>query len=110
MAIRTTLDNIKEVCEQAFKDNDLDFSKFSQDIICFNETGVRCCVVFDNMELEKTFAIVCLGITLEREWKFMLFHARDNGYDVAVKILVNIVYHASQSGRFATSGGARNQK
>ncbi|RLI63944.1 MAG: hypothetical protein DRO67_04885 [Candidatus Asgardarchaeum californiense] len=79
--METTKDNIESVIEQAFDDNGLDIDTFSRDIICFNEVGTKCGVVLDDMKSPKTFVMVCLGITLEREWKLAMCEVRENNYD-----------------------------
>jgi len=79
--METTQDKIKAICKKAFEDCDfaeLDYSKYHEDITCFNETGTKCSVVFDDAEIGSMFIIVCLAITLEREWKLDLFEVRTN--------------------------------
>jgi hypothetical protein len=40
----------------------------------------------------------------------IVFYRLFNGYYVAVEVFVNIVYHGSEGGRFATSGWSCNQE
>jgi hypothetical protein len=80
--METTRDQIQSVCKKAFKHHSVDWDGFCRDIICFDEIGTRCAAVFDDTKLSNTFVVVCLGITLEREWKLVKFEIRRNGsYD-----------------------------
>lgn len=81
--METALDQIKSVCKKAFEECDFaefNYSEFSEDITCFNETGTKCVVVFDNVQVDKIFIIVCIKITPDKECELDMFEARTN-YD-----------------------------
>jgi len=92
-SMETTRNKIKAVCKKAFEECDwmeLDYSKFNEDITCFNEAGKKCSVVFDdNARHEGLFIIVCLTITLEKEWKLAMFETRVNYNGIDAMNLAN---------------------
>jgi hypothetical protein len=77
-------DTIKRKAKELFEEAGLDFSTFYQNIFCFSERGIRCAVIYDNAELEKTFVMVGFGITLHKKWELELFEVRDNGHYDAI--------------------------
>ncbi len=81
------IDQIDKLIKKSFKDYDLDISKFSQDIICFNRTGEKCAAVYeDNKDINKYLIMVCLLKSSNGTWELAMFERRKrdthNGIDM----------------------------
>jgi len=63
------MESIKRAVGKVFKEHDLDINDFEHDITCFNETGIRCAVVYDNPTgAETTIVVIGLRPNLKGEW------------------------------------------
>lgn len=79
--MKTVRDVIIEQCEKKMEDEGIDIDAFSLDLMAFNDTSIRCAVVYDDMSLPREFVIIGLKPNLNDEWLVSEFHWRDTDFD-----------------------------